>query len=949
MATGDERGRFGVLLQRHRIAAALTQEELAERAGVSRRAVADLERGARRSPHPATVRQLAAALKLTDTDRTALIAAGHRHDTTATTRNGLSQSAPPDEREPDEHRSHAAVQPVLDEAKLRSKPQSITQHNLPIMLGSFIGREKEQAEVLQLVVEQGIRLVTLTGPGGVGKTRLAVKVVRQLGQHFQDGVVFVSLAPVSDPGLVPAAIAQALDVREVRNVPLLQTLQVHLQRRAMLLLLDNFEHVVAAAPVVADLLTSCARLHVVVTSRAPLHIRGEYEVAVLPLGLPESNISTAPEEVLGTDAARLFYERARAIRADFAITPDNVAAVAEICRRVDGLPLAIELAAARVKVLPPAALLAHLQRRLPILTGGARDLPSRQKTLWETIAWSYQLLGRSHQQLFRRLTVFVGGCTFSAVASVCLEDGHAPGEVLDALAALVDQSLLKPVESAGTEPRYHMLETIREYGLEQLAASGEVETLARRHADYFVALAEDAEPGLAGANWRTWRRQLQAERENLRAALDWAVAWGQTDIALRLIGSLWRWFRPDAIAEGRRWSEQALALPGGAVQPRAKALYAFGVVAMQQGDYRLAASAWKESISIWRAVGDQPRLADTLMFLASIYRPDARAVPVLLDESIALARQVGDPRRLALALGFLGWQVLQSIGPDAARPLLAEALPLARTPGDPWELIWVLYVSGLLAVREGDEETAHHRFGEALELAREARDHMMAALALAANGRAALHRHDIARATTQFYEGLRLAAEAGFEIGVAYNLEGIALVCSDRDQLDRAARFLGAAEAAYALVEVPGLVPYSALVDRANSVLRVRLGQDGFAAAQGKGRSLRREDAIDEAMRAAADDMPTSQQSANAGMVRAADRLTHREIEVLQLLAAGHSNPEIAAALVISVKTVERHLANVYAKIGAASRIDAATYAVTRGLYMNTLIRQGVAVSDPNA
>jgi non-specific serine/threonine protein kinase len=401
---------------------------------------------------------------------------------------------------------------------------------------------------------------------------------------------------------------------------------------------------------------------------------------------------------------------------------------------------------------------------------------------------------------------------------------------------------------------------------------------------------------------------------------------------LRLVGSLWRWFRPDAIAEGRRWIERALALPAGGAQPRAKALFGFGEVAIQQGDYRVAAGALKESIGIWRALGDLPRLADALMFLASIYPPDARAVPVLLDESIALARQVGDPRRLALALGFLGWQVLQSVGPDAARPLLAEALPLARTPGDPWELIWVLYASGLLSVREGAEDNAHHRFGEALELAREARDHMMAALALAAIGRAALHRHDVAGATTQFCEGLRLAAEAGFAIGLAYNLEGIALVCTDSDQLERAARLLGAAEAAYALIEVPGLVPYSALVDRANSVLRVRLGQDAFAAAQAAGRSLRREDAIDEALRVAADDLPSSQQSATAAMVQAPDHLTYREIEVLQLLAAGHSNPEIAAALFISVKTVERHLANVYAKIGARNRIDAATYAVTRGL-----------------
>jgi predicted ATPase/DNA-binding CsgD family transcriptional regulator/transcriptional regulator with XRE-family HTH domain len=946
MATGDETGRFGVLLQRHRMAAALTQEELAEHAGVSRRAVADLERGARRSPHPATVRLLADALKLNGTDRAALIAAGHRRDSMAPRSDVSPQAARALKRQPDdEDQRVAAIQPVQLEGTARSdRPSFNMRRNLPIMLGSFIGREEEQARVLSLVLEQGIRLVTLTGPGGVGKTRLAVEVAGHLGGHFHDGAVFVSLAPISDPGLVSAAIAHALDVREVRNIPLLQTLQRHLQRRAVLLLLDNFEHVVAAALVVADLLTSCARLHVLVTSRAPLHIRGEHEVALAPLGLPESNASSAPAELLGTEAVRLFYERARALRADFAITTDNAPAVADICRRLDGLPLAIELAAARIKILPPAALLDHLERRLPILTGGARDLPSRQQTLRETIAWSYQLLEPTQRQLFRQLTVFVGGCTLSSVAAVCLDDGYGPGELLDIVAALVDHSLLKQVDSTNTEPRYRLLETIREYGVEQLAASAEVEKLARQHAHYFVALAEDAEAGLAGASWRTWRRHLHDERENLRAALDWAVAWGETDLALRLVGSVWRWFRPDAIAEGRRWIELALALPGGAAQPRAKALFGFGEVAMQQGDYRVAAGALKESIGIWRALGDLPRLADALMYLASMYRPDARAVPVLLDESIALARQVGEPRRLALALGFLGWQVLQSVGPDAARPLLEEALPLARMPGDPWELIWVLYVSGLLSVLQGDEETACDRFAEALELAHEARDNMMAALALAAIGRSALRRQDIAGATTQFCEGLRLGADAGFAIGLAYNLEGIAIVCSECSQPERAARLLGAAEAAYALVEVPGLVPYSSVVDAAVVALRCSLGHEIFAAAHAEGRSLKAEEAVADALTVEFEKMGVEPRRRAA-----VDGLTAREIEVIRLLAAGHSNPEIAAALVISVKTVERHLANIYVKIGARNRVDAANYAVSSGLYMNTPIRLGRAAPDQNA
>jgi predicted ATPase/DNA-binding CsgD family transcriptional regulator len=800
-------------------------------------------------------------------------------------------------------------------------------------VSSFVGREQALVELHQLL--GSARLVTLTGPGGVGKTRLALQVASRLGDDFADGVFFVSLAPIVDAALVTPAIAQVLGVREVSAIPLLQTLQAYLHGRALLLLLDNFEHVLGAAPVVADLLLASPRLRVLVTSRAPLHIRGEREVVVPPLGLPELQPGAEPAVLCGAEAVRLFQDRAQATKADFAVTTQNGAAVAEICRRLDGLPLAIELAAARIKVLSPAALLAQLQRRLPILTGGARDLPGRHQTLRETIAWSYQLLGPSEQQLFRRLSVFVGGCTLPAVAAACLGDGEAQLEALDAVAALVDKSLLEPVASVTTEPRFRLLETIREYGLEQLAASGEAEVVARRHAAYFLTLAEDAEAGLASADWHAWRRRLDEERQNLRAALGWAVAWGETDIALGLVGPLWRWFRPDAIAEGRRWVDQALALAAAGRPPRAGALHALGVLAMQQGDYRVAAAAWKESIGIWRAVADRRRLANALTYLGSIYRPSARAVPALLGEAIALARQVGDARGLALALGFLAWQVLQSDGPAAARPLLVEALPLARAPGDPWELIWVLYVSGLLAVQERENATARERFAEALELARDAHDSMMAALALAASGRAALEEHDTDRANTLFCEGLALSGDAGFAIGLAYHLEGIALVCCERTQLEWAARLLGAAEAAYGLVDVPGLVPYRSLVDQAVISLRKRLGPQTFATLHADGRGLSTVDAIAEALTTSAQIDAAAHDKARVARpstLPGPDRLTAREIEVLRLLAAGHSNPEIATTLVLSVKTVERHLANLYAKIGARSRVDAATYAVTHDL-----------------
>lgn len=350
-----------------------------------------------------------------------------------------------------------------------------------------------------------------------------------------------------------------------------------------------------------------------------MHLRGEHELDVPPLRLPELNAATEPEDLRETEAVRLFAERARDVKADFAITRDNMDVVIKICRRLDGLPLALELAAARIKVLTPAALLANLDRRLPMLTGGARDLPGRQQTLRATIAWSYQLLDPSLQRLFRRVTVFVGGCTLSAAAAVCLRDCETQEIVLDQLTALVNQSLLQPAESVNGEPRFRLLETIREFGLEQLTGEGEAEGLLRRHAEYFRTLAADAEAGLAGAQWEGWRRQLDAERENLRAALSWAAAWSEVDTALELVGPLWRWFRPDAIAEGRRWVQQALALQGSAARARAMTLHALGVLAMQQGDYRAAASAWKESVNIWRAVGDQPHLVDALSYLGSIY------------------------------------------------------------------------------------------------------------------------------------------------------------------------------------------------------------------------------------------------------------------------------------------------------------------------------------------
>ncbi len=442
-------------------------------------------------------------------------------------------------------------------------------NNLPVQLTPFIGREQELTAVCDLLRREDVRLLALTGPGGTGKTRLGLQIAAELSEYFDDGVFFVNLAPTSDPELVVPTIAETLGIREGADQSLFERLKEDLRQKQMLLLLDNFEQVVSAAVQVVDLLIACPRLKVIVTSREVLHVQAEHEFAVPPLPLPDLKHLPDLAALSHYAAVALFILRAQAVKPDFQMNAANARAIAEICARLDGLPLAIELAAARIKLLPPQALLARLGQRLAVLTSGTRDVPERQQTLRNTIAWSYNQLDAAEQRLFRRLSVFVGGCTLEAIESVCaaLNDGDEAGQVVDRIASLIDKSLLQQTEPEGDEPRLLMLETIREYGLERLAVNVEMEATQQAHADYYLALAEEAEPHLKGAEQGQWFARLEQEHDNLRAALQWLLEQGKTgdsiEMVLRLAGALRRfWEVRGHVSEGWTFLERALAVSG---------------------------------------------------------------------------------------------------------------------------------------------------------------------------------------------------------------------------------------------------------------------------------------------------------------------------------------------------------------------------------------------------
>lgn len=666
----DDSLSFGIWLRRRRRALDLTQPELAARVACAVITLQKIEAEERR-PSRAMAERLADTLAVPPHERAAFIAAARR----------------------------SSVVPDLEPPEARARPLASTPlpGALPAPLGALIGREREVADVLSLLRSSGTRLLTFTGLGGVGKTRLALEAASQLADQFLDGVCFVPLGLVKDPALVAGAIARTLNVREQAEQPIETSLQAFLRPWHGLLLLDNFEQIAPAAPLLAGLLAAAPRLTVLVTSRVPLRLTGEYTYAVQPLALPDP-AESSPERIRAAPAVQLFSERARARRADVTFT-DATAAVAEICRRLEGLPLAIEMAAARVTMYSPAALLARLDQRLRLLTNGAVDLPARQQTLRATIDWSYSLLDPAAQALFAHLAVFVGGCTLEAAEAVCDPDGTLPHDVFEGVAALLDQSLLYRADAIASEPRVMMLETIREYALEQLSARGELVALRRRHAAYFLALAETAESASRSTAWHSWQVRLEVEYANLRAALSWATEpGGDPALGLRLVRALMPlWNRSERQLEGRRLTLAALATGDGAevgelpAMLRGRALYTAGVLTSPLTNAHTSRQLLEQSMPLLRAAGDRQGLAEAqvafgrTVSLATITAREALPIAEarrLLEEGIAVLRSVGDDWSVAEALFELALLADAADRRAEARAATAEGLELCRAFGN---------------------------------------------------------------------------------------------------------------------------------------------------------------------------------------------------------------------------------------------------------------------------
>jgi predicted ATPase/class 3 adenylate cyclase len=724
-------------------------------------------------------------------------------------------------------------------------------NNLPVQPTPLVGREQEVTEVTGLVRREEARLLTLTGPGGTGKTRLALQSAAELLEDFEDGVFFVSLAALSDPQLVASAVAATLGVTEVADRPLKESLKDFLREKRILLLLDNFEQVLEAAPMVSELLLAAPDLRVLATSRTPLRLYGEHEYAVSPLALPDPQRPPSAERLTHYEAVRLFIERARAAKADFSMTNDNAPAVAQICHRLDGLPLAIELAAARIKLLTPQAMLARLGNRLKLLTGGARDLPERQRTLRATLEWSHALLEWDERALFGRLSVFAGGRTLEAIEAVCDAEGDLSVEVLDGVESLVDKSLLRQEEGVGGEPRFVMLETIHEYAREKLEESGEAEAVRRAHAEFFLALAEEAEPELWGPEDVEWLERLEAEHDNMRAALSWALEREEdAELVLRLAGALWRfWEARGYYNEGRKWLEEALEKEGRApAAVRAKALVAVGWLAHAQVDLDRAEAAAQEGLELSDEVEIGSSLAASfriLLGIAARIRGDYERAKDLVKESLKLSQEAHDKLGVAHALLELG---NASDDLDEAKNFYEEAITVCREVGYAVRLADILGSLGYISLLEGDYARAVELNEESAALRREHGYKGRLEYDLDNLGWAALLQGDHGRARTSFGESLTLCKELREKMIASESLEGLACVVAAEGDARRAARLFGAAEVLRETVGHQHTPEAEALSEPYYAMARSQLDEAEWEEAWAEGREMGFEEAISYAL-----------------------------------------------------------------------------------------------------
>jgi predicted ATPase/DNA-binding SARP family transcriptional activator len=723
---------------------------------------------------------------------------------------------------------------------------------LPIAVDALVGRERELAEIARLF--SSARMLTLTGPGGTGKTRLAMEVARSAAGRFPDGVAFVDLAPVRDPSQVTPAIARALAVEESGIKPTGDLVAEAIGDARVLLVLDNLEHLTDAGSDIAALPAACPALTILATSRARLRLRGEQEYPVSPLGLPEhAQHGRAPSvaDVAEAPAMKLFAIRAAEARPDFALTADNVHAALAVCRRLDGLPLAIELAAARIRLLTPAQLQQRLAHSLDVLGAAAQDVPARQRTLRDTVAWSHDLLAPTERRVFRRLSAFAGGWTLDAAAAVAAaEDDGSTIDIVAALGALVDQSLVVAQPAGeGDETRYTMLETIREFAAERLDASPEADRIANRHGEVFLTLAEEAEPHLEGPDQGGWLERLDREYANLAVALR-RLSNADADKALRLGGALWRfWWLRGRIAEGRRQLGDLLALPMDADPvARAKIVDGAGVLAENQGDYEAAVDLYREAVSLWERAGDQRRVARSLLNLgnAAAFQGDGDRAAAFYDDGLARLRDLGDRRGVAVALTGLGLTASLEGACELAAARDEEALPLWRGRGDQQGLALTLDNLGEAELHRGRLTQAERRHDEALTILEGLGARRGVASATINLGLVARAAGDRDRATDLLVSGLDIAREVADHDAAARCLEGLAGLAADEASFERAAQVFAAAAELRSVFRMPLPPVYHAVFDADLARVRAALGDDRFAAEQDRARASGWEHVADE-------------------------------------------------------------------------------------------------------